>query len=602
MDVSYGNEPSLAYEEPPPYSPVRTSNDVFIDKMKEDGIVVRIARTWTPRATTNGAPKRFTRTAVEFFSKRAWPAIRDMTTTHAVPAISSSSSNTWKFVQEWLWKPLRDYPLKGTQVWALLLLGLGVVPFVVYGIINVGRAGRFYYGAFSAKTLGCGDALGVPQNSTVEGVEALFVLDVTFGQFTFARVKTIDVAWDILVGRGVQMIFWAISYRVFSDALLRLIERHPASFKTFRSISLEGPGLGSSWILLKQLFRNRSMRTWFLFFYLLLASFYVMSIPPLLGAMTGYDGTSIAWVSIGDADNIIPYSQIEQSVAVYGTWNQTFDEPVCEQKTSEIQDWPYHRQDLQMYCNCRLPNGTILPFADWQYKYNSYLWIGAKDKTPYDLDDCKIRYEGQNGTFQSTWGQDSLYPPAKDWGRFSCNDSFPVTLANGRTYSIYDLNFTTAGFCFQNKSYNYMDLMGSTRCLPDTAHPSYQWGFSSAMMGVIFIINLVWCLTMWIVWQDALRATLVRGGYRMSPLRAAFILTEAARRRTGVGIEGLILREKKTLRKELNRNKNKGETTIDKDVFGEACEDVGKEFEEENSWTIKRRPVRNKNSDSLESV
>ncbi|KAL1599913.1 hypothetical protein SLS60_007718 [Paraconiothyrium brasiliense] len=578
---------------------VRGSGDGFLGDKKEDGIVVRIARTWTRTATKHGASKKIARTTSDYFQQRTWPAIRNTTLTHVTPVITSSSRTTWDFVQDRMWARIRDYPLKATQIWASLLLGLGIVPFVIYGALNRGWHETFYYGAFAAKTLGCGDALGVPQNSTVEGIEALFVLDWTFGQFTFARVKTIDVAWDILVGRGVQMIFWAISYRVFSDALLRLIERHPASFQTFKSISLEGPGLGSSWILLKQLFRNRSRRTWFLFFYLLLASLYVLSIPPLLGAMTGYDGTTIAWVSIGDADNIIPSSQLHPSYAIYGTWNQSFDQPLCDTTTGELRDWYYHQMDTEKYCGCRLPNGTVLPFQEWQYKYNS-MSDGSSATDPYKIDDCNIRYEGQSGVYQSTWGQDSLYERAKDWGAFNCNDSFPVTLLNGNTYSMYDLNFSTTGYCFQNKSYDYWNLVDSTRCLPDTAHPSYQWGFSSAMMGVLFIINLVWCLTMWIVWQDALRAKLVRSGYRMSPLRAAFVLTEAARQRTGVSVEGLVLRETKMLKRELRRHKGRKEAVVHKDIFDEGSGEGSTDFGKGNIVKIRRRPVAREYIDELD--
>ncbi|KAF2446473.1 hypothetical protein P171DRAFT_356776, partial [Karstenula rhodostoma CBS 690.94] len=318
--------------------------------------------------------------------------------THVAPIISSAPQTTWSFIQDHVWQSLCDYPLKATQFWGLLLLMLGIGPFVIYGMMNRGWTNIFYYGAFAAKILGCGDALDVPQNSTVVGVEALFVLDWTFGQFSFSRVKTIDVAWDILVGRGVQMIFWAISYRVFSDALLRLMERHPASFETFKSISLEGPGLGSSWILLKQLFRNRGARTWFLFFYMLLASFYVLSIPPLLGAMSGYDSTAIAWVAIGNDNTIVPSSQIKASYVVYGAGNQTFDQPMCDTKTQELRDFWYHEMDMQHYCDCKLPNGTVLPFQQWQYKYSSS-YNEQPQNTPYQFEDCKINFEGQNGTY-----------------------------------------------------------------------------------------------------------------------------------------------------------------------------------------------------------
>lgn len=593
MDISYGNEPSLAYEHPPPYSPVRGacegSNGLW-DEKKDDGIVVRIARTWTRTATLHEAPKKLARTTSDYLQQRTWPAIRD-TTTHVTPIISSAPQTTWSFIRDHVWRSIRAYPLKATQFWGLLLLILGIGPFVIYGMRARGWRDIFYYGAFAAKTMGCGDALGVPQNSTVVGVEALFVLDWTFGEFSFSRVKTIDVAWDILVGRGVQMMFWAISYRIFSDALLRLVERHPVSFETFKSISLEGPGLGSSWVLLKQLFRNRGARTWFLFFYMLLASFYVLSIPPLLGAMSGYDSTSIAWVAIGNDDTIVPSSQVKNSYIIYGAGNETYDQPICDTTTQELRDSFYHNMDMEKYCDCKLPNGTVLPYQQWTSTYYSYSYNGEAPSGPYQFGDCKIHFEGQTGVYQSTWGQDSQYPRARDWGEYACNYSFPVTLENGKTYSIYDINYSTDGYCFQNKTYKYLDLVQTLRCLPDTANPSYQWGFSSAMIGVCFIINLVWCLSMWVVWQDALRATLVRSGYRMSPLRAAFVLTEAARQSTGVGVEGLVLRDRRLLRRELRQGKGRKEAVVDRNVFEEGGGEDEMEHWKGSTVTIKRRPV-----------
>lgn len=606
MDDAYGHEPSYAYEEPPPYSPIRRNgtNDFLIGKAspeaagKEDGIVVRIARTWTRTTAMNAKPRKIARTTSDFLQHRTWPAVKDTTTTHVIPAISSAPQTTWSFIVNWIWKPIANYPLKASQFWGLLLLVLGIVPFVVYGsfMTSYDYGEAFFSNAFAAKTLGCGDSFGVPQNSTVGGWEALFVLDWTFGKFSFARVKTIDVAWDMVIGRGVQGIFWAICYRVFTDSLLRLIERHPASFETFKSICLEGAGLGSSCMLAKQLFRNRSIRTWFLFFYLVLSSFYVMSIPPLLGAMTGYDSTQIAWVSIDSSDNIIPSAQIEHPYVIYGTHNQSFESPICDSTTPELRDWYYHQQDMDKYCDCQLPNKTILSIQQWNYYYYSLSYYDAHFNEKYDRDACNPRFEGNDKTYTPTWGRDSGYERAKSWTQMNCNDTFQVELPNHNNYSMYDLNFTTYGFCFQNKSYDYNVLSQTTRCLPDTANPTYAWGFSSALMGAVIIINFAWCISMWILWQDAMLAKMVRDGYRMSPLRAAFALTDAARRRTGVRAENLVLRDRKLLRKELGRRKGKREAVVEKEVFEEA---LGEDAEggKESGMRIRRRLVEGKKED-----
>lgn len=230
------------------------------------------------------------------------------------------------------WKKLA---LKEQAIALLLLTVFGVIPLALLG--HFSRLGsNYYYGArpfqsiFEDKIMGCGTSFGTPKNATVKGVEKMFVLDQTYGRFTFAQVKTLDVFWDIAIGRGVQMIAWWVGYIVFSDALLRAIERHPASFRIFQRIALEGPSVLSLITLVKELWRARSMRTRALFFYIWLATLYIISIPMFLSAMTGYDTTSTPWVSLDDDNNIVPASTMKSAWIVSGTWNETFGkDEVC---------------------------------------------------------------------------------------------------------------------------------------------------------------------------------------------------------------------------------------------------------------------------------
>jgi len=130
---------------------------------------------------------------------------------------------------------------------------------------------------------------------------------------------------------------------------------------------------------------------------------------------------------------------------------------------------------------------------------------------------------------------------------------------------MYDLKTSSWGICWEGKAYDRTALEETARCLPDTANPSYQWGFSSMLMGINMIINMIWCLSMYVVWQEAmLNSELVRSGFRITPLRAAFVLTEVARRLTGLHGEELIQKEKGVLFKE-----RKDKVVVDKKVLWE---------------------------------
>jgi hypothetical protein len=245
---------------------------------------------------------------------------------------------------------------------------------------------------FEDKVISCGNSFGTPENATVSGVEKLFVLDQTFGQFTFSQVKVLDVAWDIVIGRGVQLVAWFVGYLVFSDALLRAIERHPASFQIFQRIALEGPSLLSLYTLIKELWRAKSHRTKTLFLYIWLSTLYIISIPMFLGAMTGYDSTSIAWVSLDDSNNIVPAAALQSSFLVSGTWNVTFKESACydypmlysvnSAVSNRRRDCKLHtflNEDMEplLTCigqgDCQLGNGTIVNATEYslsQFGYN----------------------------------------------------------------------------------------------------------------------------------------------------------------------------------------------------------------------------------------
>jgi hypothetical protein len=271
---------------------------------------------------------------------------------------------TWKNMRERVWPLIKAFRPSLTQLIALcLLLSFGVLPLGILGYyspIHWGRPGDHpFYGVFQDKVLDCGSSFDMPKNATVTGVEKIFVLDKTFGHFSFAFAKSIDVAWDIIVGRGVQLLAWWIGYVVFSDALLRAIERHSTSFQIFQRIALEGPSLLSLWTLIHELWRSKSKRTKALFFYMWISTLYIMCIPMFLGAMTGYDSTSIAWVSLDNDNNIVATHSMVRSGMVIGTLDEKFDEPACldygvyEKANSQ-------RFDRRVWCDCQLRNGTVI--------------------------------------------------------------------------------------------------------------------------------------------------------------------------------------------------------------------------------------------------
>jgi hypothetical protein len=155
---------------------------------------------------------------------------------------------------------------------------------------------------------------------------------------------------------------------------------------------------------------------------------------------------------------------------------------------------------------------------------------------------------------------------------------------NGRQYDVQDLNATYT-LCYENKAYSLLDLQGKSRCLPDTSNPSYQWGFSTMLSGVFVFIHFGWCVSMYIVWLDAqIKSTLVQEGYGMTPLRAAFVIAKAVKRKTGLGEKQLVRQSTKDLNKELDGTSKERGTKIDYSIFV-----VNSEEDVEDDKQIRRR-------------
>lgn len=158
---------------------------------------------------------------------------------------------------------------------------------------------------------------------------------------------------------------------------------------------------------------------------------------------------------------------------------------------------------------------------------------------------------------------------------------------NEQVYDIQNLNGTYT-LCYNNHAYDKYELQGKSRCLPDTANPSYQWGFSTMLSGIFVFIHFGWCLSMYIVWLDAqAKSTLIQEGYEMTPLRAAFAIAKAVQRSTGLGEKQLIRHDTKDLNKELYGTGKKKGTKVDYSIF---VSNAGDDVEEEKE-TRRRRAL-----------
>ena len=124
------------------------------------------------------------------------------------------------------------------------------------------------------------------------------------GGCTYTLAKIIDIIWDVVVGRGGQLILIYIAYRVFNRSLIYVMEKRAVSYQTYSAVSFGSTSLTSISQYLQNIHWPRSgssWHSWRIFLAMTLASLYVVSMPTLLSAMTGYAAVFAASIEMPPA-------------------------------------------------------------------------------------------------------------------------------------------------------------------------------------------------------------------------------------------------------------------------------------------------------------
>lgn len=143
-----------------------------------------------------------------------------------------------------------------------------------------------------------------------------FTPNLSFGSMTFTQVKVIDVAWDLIIGRGGQLLLAWVNYRVFNEWLVYHMEQHLTSYKLYAAVAFETTTMGTLGVLAKEWLAIGTAKTaskklfrWLAMLSMVLSTLYVLSFPTLMAAMTGYIAKSEPYVL--DADqNLIAFDKV----------------------------------------------------------------------------------------------------------------------------------------------------------------------------------------------------------------------------------------------------------------------------------------------------
>lgn len=306
----------------------------------------------------------------------------------------------------------------------------------------------------------------------------LFQVNIRTRKLSFTAVKIIDVAFDLVVGRGGQFVLGWVSYRVYNDVWTRLTEQTRLNYKTMAAVTLHPNQLSTLVSAVKAwVSRTTNLRTALTLLWIILAMTYVLAYPTIVSAASSLVGATSTAISL-------PNNGTAPIDAYIATASYQFSNTELAGK----------------------PN-------PWIVSVDNITKIG-------DLvhDACFLIMN--LGVRSSGWS-----------GATNYND----IVVNGTTFSLsnntqvacgfyYDGEFVRANTSTQNAG---MQALYDSRitCIPDGHR--YQWGVSWELLVILLILQIVWSISLLVMWIDATtHSQLVQKGRKMGTWRALLDLAE----------------------------------------------------------------------------
>ncbi|KAK4891031.1 hypothetical protein LTR27_010362 [Elasticomyces elasticus] len=182
-------------------------------------------------------------------------------------------------------------------------------------------------------------------------VPSLFLsITLGFGNFTFSTAKGMDVVWDLVIGRGGQLVLATLTYPVVRRALSFCMEERPVSLELYSAIAFEH---GFSLSTLRALCLSRGCtdrrkpapgvrtgkRRPFVYIALFFLGTYLLAFPTLVSTMTGYQVTMKAYaLEPNGGSNLVDVSALTaptivvvdgQRIGLGDFYTATFDEELA---------------------------------------------------------------------------------------------------------------------------------------------------------------------------------------------------------------------------------------------------------------------------------
>jgi hypothetical protein len=358
----------------------------------------------------------------------------------------------------------------------------------------------------------------LPGTANVWARHLFFTLTIAFGRnssWSYTHVRIVDLIWDIGVGRGGQIILVWVAYRVFHESITAIMEREPVAYGAYSTIAFETGSSHSVFTILRTFFDKKlrlSLRAVRLYVLMVLATIYIICMPSLFSASTGY-------AAIYAPSILIPQPHGGNvSCELGGCELETCGGPGSPniQGLGLRPGWGLVMDNWRLYCNsemCWTSHNTSI-FMDVIAKDEIHQGSGIIDyynvyKPRYEAaaNDPRCRQLNDSNSFVNCPplefpSQINLTFGTGPYSKQIVNLSAPML--NIQTWGV---NKTGGGpgywlcdkIILNSESLNTGTNV-TTLC---TASTSYQWGFSFIILIIICVLNFTFSIIMYGLWIEA---------------------------------------------------------------------------------------------------
>ncbi|EOA92323.1 uncharacterized protein SETTUDRAFT_85189 [Exserohilum turcica Et28A] len=226
------------------------------------------------------------------------------------------------------WKEVR-HDLRNAR-WNGVLLGKILIPLLVVlwviGLIAIPIVFLYFFQNIQGTQQVCtpGGQFNLnPEDWSYWSRTGFFQITLSFGDMSFDKAKLIDVIWDMVVGRGGQVLIALCSWHVFGLYVTTSMETAPITYHSYRAVFLEtSPSFWSTLFLARDFIWLKSLHSKMAMFFMIFTMVFTLCFPTFASAMTGYTSIVQAYVLDRQNANWIRFDTFAQVIYVVDDGNR----------------------------------------------------------------------------------------------------------------------------------------------------------------------------------------------------------------------------------------------------------------------------------------